>query len=250
MDPNRKGKLKMTQPPSKTTFAASCGLPVAPTKLPALPRPDGALIEREHSNGPVTITAMGCDAVRAWAVLGCTQGAIASELGISMHFFKRLLGTAGADPASPLRLAWEAGFSVNESNLIRSLNILALNGNLTAQIVLLKMVHDRRDAGPQVVVETGARINIVAPEMPGSFPSTNEGELAYMKTVGQEAIIDIRSNKTIREHYTLQGKSPEEATKYLISLGRNPNDQDFAPKLIELNPAKMIAIPGDKQEGN
>jgi hypothetical protein len=60
----------------------------------------------------------------------------------------------------------------------------------------------------------------------------------------------LRANKLIREHYTMQGKSPEEATKYLISIGRNPNDQDFAPKLIELNPAKQIAIPGDQQGGN
>jgi hypothetical protein len=226
----------MTQPPSKKTFAASCGLPTAPTKLPALPRPDGALVERTGGNNTVSILPAGLDAVQAWAVLGCTQGACAAELGISMGSFKRLMGVAGADPASPLRLAWESGFSTNESNLLRSLNILALRGNLTAQIVLLKMVHDRRDAGPMVVVENGPRINFIPPSLPGSYPSTDEGEREYMKTVGQSAIIDMRTTKLIREHYAMKGESTEACDAYLASIGRNPVDRDYAPKLIEFYP--------------
>ena len=240
----------MTQPPSKKTFAASCGLPTAPTKLPPLPRPDGALIERTGGNNTVTILPAGMDAVRVWATAGATQGACAAELGIGMGSFKRLMGVATADPISDLRAAWEAGFSTNESNLLRSLNILANNGNLTAQIVLLKMVHDRRDAGPQVVVETGPRINFIPPSLPGSYPATEEGHAQYMASIGQTQVHDSRATKLIREHYAMRGESTEACDAYLISIGRNPVEKDYAPKLIELNPVKPLAIPGDQQGGN
>lgn len=240
----------MTQPPSKKTFAASCGLPVAPTKLPALPRPQGVLIERTGPHAAMSVTALGCDAVKAWATCGATQGACAAELGISSRVFSNLMGAPFADPASPLRLAWEAGFSTNESNLLRSLNILALNGNLTAQIVLLKMVFDRRDAGPQVVVETGPRINFVPPTLPGSYPSTPAGHAQYMQSIGQDKVYDSRSTKLIREHYAIKGETAEACDAYLVEIGRNPNEKDFTPKLIELNPVKQIAIPGDQPGGN
>jgi hypothetical protein len=230
--------MPLTKPPSKKTFAASCGLPVAPTKLPPLPRPEGALIERTGPHAAVSITELGCDAVKAWATCGATQGACAAELGIALRVFSKLMGAPAVEPTTPLRLAWEAGYSVNESNLIRSLNILALNGNLTAQIVLLKMVHDRRDAGPMVTIENGPRINIIPPSLPGSYTEADYEKMGV-------PIIESRSNKTIREHYTIQGKSVEDCNAYLLSIGR-PLDKDYEPKLIELNPMKMIAIPGDE----
>jgi hypothetical protein len=166
-----------------------------------------------------------------------------------MAVFKRLMGVATADPVTPLRAAYEAGHSTNESNLLRSLNILANNGNLTAQIVLLKMVHDRRDAGPQVVVETGPRINFIPPSLPGSYPPTDEGHRQYMASIGQTQVHDSRASKLIGEHMRMKGKTEDEITDYLVSIGRTA-DREYVPKMIELNPVKPIAIPGDQQGGS
>ena len=163
------------------------------------------------------------------ATLGNRQARIAALLGITAKQFEKILGAP--DKATPARLAFEAGDSRAESDLFVALHRRAQAGDAESAKFLLR-VRGHRESGAAINVE-GPRIILT---LPGSYPPTDEGHAAYMKSIGQTQVHDARTTKLIREHMTMKGQSEAEIAEYLVSIGRNPTDKDYVPKLIEFYP--------------
>ena len=194
-------------------IAKKVGVNVSPP-IPA-PLPSPPFIHRAPPpHGAVTVTPNGCAAIRIWAQGGKTAEAIAAELGVAQTTFKKLLGAADDEPATDVRLAYEAGKASHKSLLIEKLTEKALAGSEIAGFFLLKSVHNLRDSGPSVVVDNAQRISFV---LPGSMSQED-----YYKKLGIDGPIDTRDSKLIREQMTARGKTDHEISDYLRKIGRDP----------------------------
>jgi DNA-binding CsgD family transcriptional regulator len=145
------------------------------------------------------LTNAGLAVVEAMAKEGCTQGKIASALGVSAKTFKTLLGKTDEDPPSPARAAWEAGRAALESELVQLALSAARKGGMVQQLFLLKSQFGHRDQGPATIVDAGARINFV---MPGSM-----SEAEYYAKLNIKGPIDARDPK--RRSIVADSKSAE-----------------------------------------
>jgi hypothetical protein len=187
----------------------------------------------EYPPGPwilfEALTPAGLEMIEQAATLGNRQARIASLLGITAKQFENFLGAP--DKPTPARLAFEAGDSKAESDLFVALHRRAAASDAESAKFLLR-VRGHRESGPANIIE-GPKIIFT---LPGSFPPTDEGHDAYMRSIGQTEVHDARTTKLIREHMTMKGQSEAEITAYLVSIRRNPTDKDYVPKMIELNP--------------
>jgi hypothetical protein len=160
----------------------------------------------EYPPGPwilfEALTPAGLEMIEQAATLGNRQARIASLLGITAKQFEIFLGAP--DKPTPARLAFEAGDSKAESDLFVALHRRAALGDAESAKFLLRC-RGHRESGAPVVVE-GPKILI---SLPGPFPPTAEGEAEYMRSIGQDAVIDSRTPERIREMELIKLNAPK-----------------------------------------
>jgi hypothetical protein len=192
--------------------------------LPPLQLPEGPHIVRDAREVATHCTEAGLQLIRVASAEGCAQVHIASLLGISLKTFERLLGKASDDPMRPERAAYEEGQGALKSEMIRLCIAGARRGGLVQPLFLLKSIFGLRDQGPAVAIDTGNKINFT---LPGPAATVED----FMRSIGQEKIIDSRDTRLIRETMGAQGKSEAEIADYLRSIGRH-DDAGPPPQLL------------------
>jgi predicted DNA-binding protein (UPF0251 family) len=117
------------------------------------PRPWITRADRER----VDITNSGLEAVCLIAFSGGSQRLVASELGISLSGFKKLM-----ERDERVRLQYEAGLAEEEAELVRGLRRDAAGGFSPAAMFLLKSRHGYVEGTP--AIELKPNITLVLPE--------------------------------------------------------------------------------------
>lgn len=153
--------------------------------LPSLDEAEGALIIREQGSGKVSVTPKGLDYIEYLAAEFCTIGFIASKLGVSKGMFEKLLGKTTDDPPTEVRAAWEAGRAALETETQRYHLLAMRKGNTITPMFISKTEWSKREAGPAIEINSGAKIQFT---LPGSYQTEDE----YMKSQGQAEVIDSR----------------------------------------------------------